>query len=394
MQSAGRSWAKTLGASLLLTVSAGGCGAAVLAEYQASKAEGLGAPAELGTNWKPEVRVRLSRAVVESAVGALLEEGLTAGRAFTVSGPLGLSARLEPRLDVKKLTFGAAKACDRCVNARAALDGRVAYDLAGYRGTVPLHGELVADVSIRLERTGESWTASARVEDVQSIEVEVPRAGKLEVGSELEHWAKRALAEAPTIPLGTFGGGGLPIRALRVSWIGEALELEGATDVVGAVPVASAGAVPEGWSVSLDGGTVLALARRAAFERGALSHEVAVEPRALEVRDGGGFSLDLRLWKLAGAGWWRGYTVRGSLGLDGSKLVVRSDDVVETGRSRGAGIADPLALLVEGRILQALGDAFDRAVPLRTGSVAGLTPRASRIVVDGTRVTLEGTVNP
>ena len=80
-------------------------------------------------------------------------------------------------------------------------------------------------------------------------------------------------------------------------------------------------------------------------------------------------------------------------GADGGELAVRSDDVVETGKSRGAGFADPLALLVEGRILQAIADAFDRAIPLRTGSVGGFTPRASGISVEGTRVTLEGTVS-
>jgi hypothetical protein len=305
---------------------------------------------------------------------------------------LGLSAKLEPALEVKKLTFGAARTCERCVNAHASLDGKVGYDVAGYRGSVPLHGELTADVSIGLVRTGDAWSASAVVEAVQSLEVEVPRAGKVEVGGELERWAKRALKEAPAIPLGTFGGSGLPIRAARVAWIGEALEIEGATDVAGAVPVAPGGAEPAGWTVSLDSGTVLALARRAAFEQGALSHDVAVEPRSLVVADGGGFSLDLRLWKLAGAGWWRGYTVDGTLAIDGGKLVVRSDEVAETGKSRGAGIADPLALLVEGRILQALGDAFDRAIPLRAGSVGGITPRASRIEVEGSRITLEGSV--
>ncbi len=393
MQSVPCRLAKNLGITLLIVTQATGCLSGVLAEYQASKAEVLGAPDPLGTNWKPEVRVRLSPELVEAVVASVLEDGLSTGRTLTVSGPLGMSARVEPSIDVEKLTFGAGKSCQKCVNAHASLDGKVAYDLAGYRGSVPLHGELTADVALVLVREGDEWSASATVEDVQSLEVEVPRAGRIELGGELERWAKRGLGEAPAIPLGTFGGGGLPIRAARVAWIGDAAELEGATDVVGAVPVAAGGAVPNGWAVSLDTETLLALARRAAFERGALSHDVAVEPKALRIEDGGGFSLDLRLWRLAGAGWWRDYTVRGTLAIDDGKLVVRSEDVVENGKSRGAGLADPLALLVEGRILQALGDAFDRAIPLRTGKALGrLAPRATRISVEGSRVTLEGSV--
>jgi hypothetical protein len=392
MQSAARVWAKTLGLSLVVLVPAAGCLSSVLAEYQASKAEVLGAPDPLATNWKPEVRVRLSPDLVEAVVATVLEEGLSTKRAITVSGPLGVSARVEPSVEVKNLRFGAAKSCEKCVNARATLDGKVGYDVAGYRGSVPLHGELAVDVAIALVRTGDGWSASATIEDVQSLEVEVPRAGKVELAGELERWARRGLREAPAIPLGSFGGGGLPIRAARVAWIGDAAELEGATDVVGAGPVSAGGAAPDAWAVSLDSATLLALARRAAFQQGALSHDVAVDPRALRIEDGGAFTLDLRLWRLAGAGWWRDYTVRGTLAIDGGKLVVRSDDVVETGKSRGAGLADPLVLLVEGRILQSIADAFDRAIPLRAGSVAGITPRPSRISVEGSRVTLEGSV--
>jgi len=391
MQSAARLWAKTLGTSLILLAGATGCPSTVLAEYQASKAEVLGAPAELGSNWKPEVRVRLSPDLAEAVVESVLEEGLSTKRAITVSGPLGMSARVEPSVDVEELSLGAAKSCERCVNARASLDGKVGYDVAGYRGSVPLHGRLAVDVALGLARSGDEWSASATIEDVQSLEIDVPHAGKVALAGELEQWARRGLREAPAIPLGSFGGGGLPIRAARVAWNGDAVELEGATDVVGATPVSPGGAVPAGWAVSLDTQTLLALARRAAFEQGALSHDVAVDPRGLQIQDGGTFTLDLRLWRLTGAGWWRDYTVRGTLAIDGGKLVVRSTDVTETGKSRGAGLADPLALLVEGRILESIADAFDRAVPLRAGRVAGITPRAAAISVDGSRVTLEGT---
>ncbi len=391
MQSAARVWAKTLGTSLVLVLGGVGCPASVLGEYQASKAEVLGAPAELGANWKPEVRVRLSPGLAEEVVGAVLEAGLSTKRAITVSGPLGVSARVEPSVDVKALSLGAAKSCERCVNARATLDGKVGYDVAGYRGSVPLHGQLAVDVSLQLVRDRDEWSASATIEDVQSLEVEVPHAGKVALEGELEQWARRGLREAPAIPLGSFGGGGLPIRAARVAWMGDAAELEGATDVVGATAVPPGGATPAGWAVSLDTQTLLALARRAAFTQGALSHDVAVDPKALRIEDGGAFTLDLRLWRLTGAGWWRDYTVRGTLAIDGGKLVVRSDDVTETGKSRGAGFADPLALLVEGRILESIADAFDRAIPLRTGSIGGISPRATAISVDGSRVTLEGT---
>jgi hypothetical protein len=393
MQSAARVWAKTLGTSLILLAGATGCPPSVLGEYQASKAEVLGAPAALGTSWKPEVRVRLSPDLAEAVVGSVLEEGLSMKRAITVSGPLGVSARVEPAVDVEELRLGEAKSCERCVNARAALDGTVGYDVAGYRGSVPLRGQLAVDVALELARTGDEWSASATIEDVQSLEVEVPRAGKVALAGELEQWARRGLREAPAIPLGSFGGSGLPIRAARVGWIGDAAELEGATDVVGAMPVSPGGAAPAGWAVSLDTQTLLALARRAAFAQGALSHDVAVDPRALRIEDGGAFTLDLRLWRLTGAGWWRDYTVRGTLAIDGGKLVVRSNEVIETGKSRGAGFADPLALLVEGRILESIADAFDRAIPLRAGSIAGISPRPSAISVDGSRVTLEGTAS-
>src|SRR5262245_25746369 len=220
MQSAARVWAKTLGTSWVLLAGATGCPSTVLAEYQASKAEVLGAPAELGANWKPEVRVRLSPDLAEAVVGSVLEEGLSTKRAISVSGPLGVSARVEPSVNVEELSLGAAKSCERCVNARATLDGKVGYDVAGYRGSVPLHGQLAVDVALALVRNADEWSASASIEDVQSLEIDVPHAGKLSLAGELEQWAKRGLHEAPAIPLGSFGGSGLPIRAARVAWNG------------------------------------------------------------------------------------------------------------------------------------------------------------------------------
>jgi hypothetical protein len=126
--------------------------------------------------------------------------------------------------------------------------------------------------------------------------------------------------------------------------------------------VASAEALPEGIRVSVSETALLGLARRAAFERGELTMQVYADPRALVV-DGQRFALTLRLWRLVGRGWWRDYSVSGTLAIEGGKLRMKADDVAEIAQSPGAGIVDPLAALFEGQVLSAIEESVQQSLP-------------------------------
>ena len=303
MQSAARVWAKTVGTSLIILVYGPGCTSTVLAEYQASKAEVLGAPAELGANWKPEVRVRLSPDLAEQVVAAVLEEGLSTKRAITVSGPLGVSARVEPSVDVKELSLGAAKSCERCVNARATLDGKVGYDVAA-----------IADPSRpRSPRSTSRWrscgprTNGRRVPPSRTSSPSRSRCrtpanwhsrGSSSNGRDTVSTKRRrsrsGASEAAASRSGRPASRG---TAMRRSWRGPPT-----SSVQRHAPDGkrrrAARLRPVGPSRSTRRPSWRSPAARPSSR--ARSHDVAVDPKALRIEDGGAFTPDLRCGASAG----------------------------------------------------------------------------------------------
>ena len=123
--------------------------------------------------------------------------------------------------------------------------------------------------------------------------------------------------------------------------------------------------------------------RRIAFEEGLLEHEIGIDPRSFSA-NGADFTLGLRIWRLSGAGWWRDYTVKGQMGLQGQELVLTGKDAIEGEKSRGAGLADPLALLFESVILKEVSKGVNQALPAQMATrVEGLVLAVKTTTVQG-----------
>jgi hypothetical protein len=169
-------------------------------------------------------------------------------------------------------------------------------------------------------------------------------------------------AEFPPIPVAELGTADLPLRAVSLATSDDYLLVR----VLTSSPTRSTGAlVPQAqgdWYLSLDEGALLGLARKDAFEAEPMEYDVHADPRSLEIQDQA-FVLGLRLWRLAGAGWWRDYQVSGNIHIDGDRLVLEPEAVRELDQSKGAGLVDPLALFAEGLILEAIQDALHIARP-------------------------------
>ena len=63
-------------------------------------------------------------------------------------------------------------------------------------------------------------------------------------------------------------------------------------------------------------------------------------------------------------GWWRDYQVLGSVALTEEKLELEASEVSSQGKSRLAGLIDPLAMIAERQILGAIEDGISQALPL------------------------------
>ena len=374
------------------------CAGHIQEQYEAEKAAVLAAAPAASADWSPDIRVRIRPEGLQDISTAALDAGLLAwDRALTVDGVAGLSAELTPKARVTRLELSPGRRCGDCLSVTAALKGSADWNLAGVKGSLPFTAELGGVLEVALEPEGDQHRLRARLGDLTSLSVQVGELRRLSVDDRLQGWVKKAVQAAPAFTVATLGGDGLPLRAARLRIQPDAVVVDALSEMAAGAPVDDfSGTLEAGsdWEVRASSETVLAMMRVAAFQAGMLDYDVAIDPRSLSVADDG-FTLGLRLWRLSGRGWWRDYTVDGRLGVQGRKLTLEAEQATEGDKSPGAGLADPLALLAEGRILQAITDNLRQAVPgSRTAAFGDVKVRAatSRFVGEGGAVVLRGTL--
>lgn len=357
--------------------------------YEAERDVALGRAPSPIDQWKPDIRVRLSNEALDDLVQAVVAKSVLAwSQDFTMEGPLGLQAKVSPSARVTSLTLSPSTACDGCLKADVTLSGRADWTAAGAKGSVPLEADLGATVSFELTSAGESWMTTGRVTGIDRVKVSSGRLGTLDATDLLGDWLGDAVKQAGPLALGEIGGASLPLRAARIATPRGQLEVQLLSDVIDGAPVSGGTTLDGDFDVRISAATVLGLARRQAFETGVIAHDVAAIPTSLSLDDQR-FTMGLRLWKLKGFGWWRDYSVTGTMGLKGGDMVLAASEATEGETSKGAGLADPIALLAEGRILEAITDGLQTAVPASTAiEVADETLRAKVRAVQGDRGTL------
>lgn len=347
---------------LLLLVLA--CAGNIGEMYEAEKAAALAAPPTPGERWSPELRLRIA----EDALGRAAREVVAAGalrveRAYGVDNPLNIPLKARPSARVTRLDVSMGEDCSGCLLLDARLEGKTRWTAGPAEGAVPFRIRLAGQMRFSTQAQGQGWQVTGRIVEVGRIKVQAGSVRAIDLAPVVRGWATEALEKAPPIQLGHLGGGAMPLRAIRIGESEGALEIQALGDTAGGRPVSAASAPPStDWDLRMHPDTALALIRRMAFEAGPQELDVAIDPRALAV-DGDRFTLALRLWRLKGAGWWRDYTVDGRLGVQRGSLRMTGKDAQEGEKSRGAGLADPIALLAEGRILDAVGDGVDQSLP-------------------------------
>lgn len=360
-----------------------GCANNIRNLYEQEKAAVLAEPAALGANWEPELRVRLSDPALEVLSKAALSSGLLeADQKIAWQGPMGVEAQLSPHLVVKSLNLKASAACDACLDLTASLSGTGAWKLGSLKGEIPISLDLGGTVSFDVKKGDEAFMVSGRLRDVKQVKLKSDSVGDLDIAKPIQSWAKDLADSVPAFEIGEFGGEGVPLRALRLKTVDGALAVEAVTDVAGGGPLAaSSGALSQGWELSISQKTALALMRREAFEAGIIDFDVAVDPRYLEI-EGDQFKMGLRLWRLTRSGWWREYEVSGSISVLPRTVRLVPSGAKEGDKSKGAGVADPLALLAEGKILSVVEDGLAQTLPAGSSTdIAGqaLSLRAQKV---------------
>ncbi len=378
--------ASGLAAALCL---ASACTPDVIAMYEAEKSAVLSAATDRPADWEPDVVLHIAGPDFEDAVETAIKAALTKEQApivFPVG--LGMEAKLRPVFSIEEASLKASDTCASCLSFDAVLVGKAAWSLGPASGTIPL--DVGAQGIFALEVVdGHIIEATPRA--VTSIRVRVKDyAGlRLNPSTEIQEWLTAQLAgRIPKIRVVDLDTAALPLRDLRLRSQAGAVRVEALTNVAGATPVGPVEAPTTGVRLAISESALVGLARRAAFEKGELTLDVHADPLEMNV-EGSEFTLDLRLWRLVGRGWWRDYRIYGDLQVQSGKLKLVAKRVEELGKSPGAGLVDPLAALFEGRILEEITDAVSQSLPATQRQDLGVVQlRAETTTVSGRDGTL------
>lgn len=348
------------------------CANDVADQYEAARVIAVAPAPAVPEDRQPDLAVRLSEPALTVLAGVAVASGLLhAERSVEVPVAGGASARLSPSVGVQGLKLSASSRCEACLDLALDLEGSVDWTLGRATGTVPVRASATGTIAFEARPAVGGFNVAGALRDLTAAKVEIARVGSLDASPALGDWVSQALAGSAPIVLGQVGGGELPLLGLWLRSEAGGLILEGRTDAPLPSPLPPrARPLDTDWDVAISQGSALSLARRAAFERGPGDDQIAVEPRHLAVTEGG-FQLALRVWRVADRGWWRDYRVDGAVALEQSALHLRPERAEEGERSEGAALADPLALLGEGLILDQVEGSLDRAVPASHGASIG-----------------------
>jgi hypothetical protein len=375
-----------------------GCAGNISALYEASREEALRPAGVAGDSWSPDIRARIRPSQLQSFATAALDAGLLAWeKPTTVRGPFGISATLTPSATVEQLRVIVGSDCESCLSVTGNLAGSARWEVGGMGGNIPFTARIAADVALALEPVGDGYRLRGRVSDIKRVKLTSDLAAlRVDLTGAVGDWARSGLASAPAFTVAELGGDKLPLRAATLRLKSDGIFIDALSDVTGGPVSAGSGALPDGvdWEVRVSEATVAAMLRRAAFEAGSVGYDVAIDPQSIDI-EGDRFTMGLRLWRLAGRGWWRDYDVTGAVGVKRQKLSLEADAAEEVGKSPGAGLADPLALIAERKILDAIVDNLQQAVPgARRASIRGLKVAAvtKDFSGEGEAVVLRGTL--
>jgi hypothetical protein len=358
---------------LLALIALLACSNHVIDDYNTEKLGILADPGPLAPGWEADLRFSVALGTVAPLAQAAAQAALNTSKApLRVTGPLGLEASLTPTVELQGLRLEASPRCGTCFAATAAVAGTAGWTAAHLSGEEPLSGQLGATLKFELVEQGPStWALRGTLLSIDSLAVRLDRVGGVDAGPLVERWGQTALGKLQPLELGSFGAAGVPLRGLRLADGAGALLVEGRIGPGQGPGLPTAMTPPRsGWQSEIATESLLVQARRLAFQKGALSHDVAADPRALAI-EGDRFSLGLRLWRLQENGWWRDYTVDGVLNVEGDKLSLLAEHAEEGDKSKGAGLADPLALVAEGQILAAVSDSVKGSFPTSTTTRVG-----------------------
>jgi hypothetical protein len=372
------------------------CGSEIQDLYQSEKQLVLEkAPPLSSSDWKEDIIVSIKYEPLSELAEKMVQEELKGAK--LEKSVLGMNFVLRPKAQISSFELlDAPNKKNHILKYKCELDGNATWKSAAMDGSLPY--SIVLNGTIAINSDGRS--AHLSVESLDGLEVKLEGSTPLNVTPLLKKWLKETMTNLPKITIYELEKRD-PIRGMRFQTDADAFNVQLISDVVHSQSLKKSPPADTDWSIQMSEAVVIGLIRREAFKEGVISHGIAVDPRSLSVSKDS-FDLGLRLWKIEGFGgsWWRDYQATGTIEYKSGRERVRfkADEVTEGDKSKGAGLADPLALLGKGILLSTIEENLTIAIPQKIQWKVGdtsLEPKVKEILAipNGLRISGNFSVN-
>lgn len=339
-----------------------GCNNDIVAEYTERKKSLQASPTDLQENWKPDIVLRLNYEHLTTLAQILVNEQLESSKSFH-KDVLGFDLNIQPSLVLTSLRLS-DDANSEHIQIEGTIKGPWKWTVGSFKGKE--HSSIQFSGSVNTEfRDGQVYL---HIDEIQSLNIQINdlKMGLIQsinISKPLEVWLKEEILKTPPIPIRELS---LPVRGARLfsTPTGEQIEIRSQVNHTHNLTTPTE-PFSEDWQAWIHQDTLLGWAQEAAFNLDTVAYGIALDPKDLNITDQE-FNLDLRLWKIEGLGkWWRDYQAIGILERRDNTIHLVSQSITENGNSPRAGLADPLALLAEGFIMEAISDNLNQTFPLQ-----------------------------
>ncbi len=339
------------------------CPESVLPDYEAARQAALRVPVA-PPDYQPDAVLHISKDLLQQLVAVGLEErgdlraGFAAGTGLT-------RAQVEPHLTMDSMGIQGTARCDSCIAVEPHITGKVDFKTAVGAGSLDVNARGEVDVEIRSEARGGGFVVTGKPVAVHDFTVRLGKSKpitRLLEGPVAERIEARLLQEGKPSVITEFGED-TPLLGVGVVPSKGGLGVTMLTNSPTPGQLAStASRVRSGWQLDLSEQSLVGLAARASFDKGPMAQGIVVVPTTIDF-EVDSFTMDVRLWSTTGKGWWRDYTIHGVHRIEGKRLHLAAESVVEGATSKGAVFADPLAALAQSVILSTIEDSVRTAIP-------------------------------
>lgn len=333
------------------------CSNDIANQYQTRKEQILQPSPPPPDNWLPDIILRVHYDAISKMSKEILEYEINQLR-FTQK-VLITNISVQPKLKIQKWKLTDAPKSNQ-INFSVQLTGAWLYTIAMLTGAentnITIDG--IANVDIK---DGQVWLS---LSSIKKFQMHLASIQGFDLSEDIEKWFNSQLLTLPPVQVATIDTKDLPVRAIRINTTPQSQNIEILSSATHnqSIPTPSK-EITNDWQAIIHQKTILQWAQQMAFSKGVISKGVAIDPVAIKITDND-FNLDLRLWKIEGMGlWWRDYTTTGTIHRVKNRLQFEGKSVKEGEKSPKAGLVDPLALLGEGLILNAISDNLLYSLP-------------------------------